>query len=29
MLCDVQGWTTTEYAAWLGETLTATLLTAE
>jgi AcrR family transcriptional regulator len=26
MLCDVQGWTTDEYAAWLGETLAATLL---
>src|SRR5215475_7682776 len=29
MLCDVQGWTTGEYAAWLEETLAATLLTAE
>ena len=29
MLCDVQGWTTAEYAAWLGETLATTLLTAE
>jgi AcrR family transcriptional regulator len=29
MLCDVQGWTTAEYAAWLEETLAATLLTAE
>jgi DnaJ-domain-containing protein 1 len=27
MLCDVQGWTTVEYAAWLEETLAATLLT--
>jgi hypothetical protein len=27
MLCDVQGWTTAEYAAWLAETLAATLLT--
>jgi len=29
MLCDVQGWTTGEYAAWLEETLAATLLTTE
>ena len=29
MLCDVQGWTTGEYAAWLEETLAATLLIAE
>ena len=29
MLCDVQGWATGEYAAWLEETLAATLLTAE
>jgi hypothetical protein len=29
MLCDVQGWTTGEYAAWLAETLAAALLTAE
>jgi hypothetical protein len=29
MLCDVQGWTTGEYAAWLEETLAATLLSAE
>ena len=29
VLCDVQGWTTGEYAAWLEETLAATLLTAE
>jgi len=29
MLCDVQGWTTAEYATWLEETLAATLLTAE
>ena len=29
MLCDVQGWTTAEYAAWLEETLATTLLTAE
>ena len=29
MLCDVQGWTTGEYAAWLEETLAATLLTDE
>jgi len=29
MLCDVQGWTTGEYAAWLEETLATTLLTAE
>src|SRR5215470_15061580 len=29
MLCDVQGWTTGEHAAWLEETLAATLLTAE
>jgi AcrR family transcriptional regulator len=29
MLCDVQGWTTGEYAAWLEETLAAALLTAE
>jgi AcrR family transcriptional regulator len=29
MLCDGQGWTTGEYAAWLEETLAATLLTAE
>jgi AcrR family transcriptional regulator len=29
MLCDIQGWTTAEYAAWLEETLAATLLTAE
>ena len=28
MLCDVQGWTTGEYAAWLEETLAATLLSA-
>ena len=27
MLCDVQGWTTDEYADWLVHTLTATLLT--
>jgi AcrR family transcriptional regulator len=27
MLCDVQGWTTDEYADWLAHTLTATLLT--
>src|SRR5215472_18631580 len=27
MLCDVQGWTTGEYAAWLEETLAAALLT--
>ena len=27
MLCDVQGWTTGEYAAWLEETLAASLLT--
>jgi AcrR family transcriptional regulator len=26
MLCDVQGWTTTEYADWLAETLAAALL---
>jgi hypothetical protein len=26
MLCDVQGWTTAEYATWLEETLAATLL---
>jgi AcrR family transcriptional regulator len=26
MLCDVQGWTSEEYAAWLEETLAATLL---
>ncbi|HEU5209430.1 MAG TPA: TetR/AcrR family transcriptional regulator [Longimicrobiales bacterium] len=26
MLCDVQGWTTDEYAEWLEDTLTATLL---
>jgi hypothetical protein len=29
MLCEFQGWTTGEYAAWLAETLAATLLTAE
>jgi hypothetical protein len=29
MLCDIQGWTTGEYADWLEETLVATLLTAE
>ena len=29
MLCDVQGWTTGEYAAWLEETLAAALLTTE
>lgn len=29
MLCDVQSWTTGEYAAWLEETLAVTLLTAE
>ena len=29
MLCDVQGWTTGEYAAWLEETLAATLLSDE
>jgi hypothetical protein len=29
MLCDGQGWTTGEYAAWLEETLAATLLAAE
>jgi hypothetical protein len=29
MLCDVQGWTTAEYAAWLEETLATTLLTPE
>ena len=28
MLCDVQGWTTVEYASWLEDTLTATLLAA-
>src|SRR5262252_1122953 len=28
MLCDVQGWTTAEYASWLEDTLTATLLAA-
>jgi AcrR family transcriptional regulator len=28
MLCDVQGWTTDEYAKWLEDTLTATLLPA-
>jgi AcrR family transcriptional regulator len=28
MLCDVQGWTTDEYASWLEDTLTTTLLTA-
>lgn len=28
-LCDVHGWTTGESAAWLEETLAATLLTAE
>lgn len=27
MLCDVQGWTTDEYADWLAHTLTSTLLT--
>lgn len=27
MLCDVQGWTTDEYAEWLAHTLSATLLT--
>ena len=27
MLCDVQGWTTDEYADWLAQTLTSTLLT--
>ncbi len=26
MLCDVQGWTSDEYAAWLEETLAETLL---
>ena len=26
MLCDVQGWTTDEYADWLADTLTATLI---
>jgi AcrR family transcriptional regulator len=29
MLCDVQGWTTGEYASWLEDTLTTTLLTAQ
>jgi AcrR family transcriptional regulator len=29
MLCDVQGWATSEYATWLEETLATTLLTAE
>lgn len=28
MLCDVQGWTTDEYANWLEDTLTTTLLAA-
>lgn len=28
MLCDVQGWTAEEYASWLEDTLTTTLLTA-
>ena len=28
MLCDVQGWTTGEYASWLEDTLTTTLLAA-
>src|SRR5215813_1191497 len=28
MLCDVQGWTTGEYSAWLAETLAAILLAA-
>jgi hypothetical protein len=28
MLCDVQGWTTAEYAAWLEETLATALLSA-
>lgn len=29
MLCDVQGWTTGEYASWLEETLSTALLAAE
>ncbi len=28
MLCDVQGWTTGQYADWLQDTLTTTLLAA-
>ena len=28
MLCDIQGWTTGEYASWLEDTLTTTLLAA-
>jgi AcrR family transcriptional regulator len=29
MLCDIQGWTTDEYASWLEDTLTTTLLAAQ